>query len=491
MNNKTILENERENFRNLFRQTPEMVCILIGPEHRFEFVNEAHVRVLGFDATGMTVREAQPESVEVHGILDEVYRTGKTAELFEIPITVTNRLRYFNLTYAARRDEHQKINGIMILGMEITDQLLLRKKEKESQEQLNFALKSGNMGAWIVNLINEKVTMSEEAYRIFGFSREYDDAHAAIDTFIHPEDREHAREVFMKTITMNHPYADEYRILKDDGEVRWVSLKGRAQYIDEVPVMLSGVVMDVTEQKQNQEALENAVRIRDEFISIASHELRTPITSMQLQTQQLERLIEKDPEGVISAKKLKNSIELSHRKLNRMIHLIGDMLDVSKITSGKLQVTLLEVSLNDLIKEVLTRFNNELELMKISVELKETQKVNVLADSFRLDQVITNLISNAIKYGEGKPIKIEIFHQDNMGCFSIADQGPGISSEHHDKIFERFERVASDSNIGGLGLGLYISKEIIDAHLGSIELKSSEGSGARFLVKLPLFTKTP
>lgn len=123
---RSEIETERENFRNLFRQTPEMVCILSGPDHLFEFVNEAHIKVLGFDATGMTVREAQPESVEVHGILDEVYLTGKTAELVEIPVTVTDRLRYFNLTYAARHDSKGQVNGVMILGIEITDQVLAR-----------------------------------------------------------------------------------------------------------------------------------------------------------------------------------------------------------------------------------------------------------------------------------------------------------------------------------------------------------------------------
>lgn len=120
---RIAIENERENFRNLFQQTPEMVCILSGSDHLFEFVNEAHVRVLGFDATGKTVREAQPESVEVHGILDAVYETGRTAELREIPVTVGERLRYFNLTYAARRDADGRINGVMILGTEVSEQV--------------------------------------------------------------------------------------------------------------------------------------------------------------------------------------------------------------------------------------------------------------------------------------------------------------------------------------------------------------------------------
>lgn len=120
------IHNERENFRNLFKQTPEMVCILRGPDHVFEFVNEAHIHALGFDATGKSVREAQPESVEVHGILDKVYQTGETALLDEIPVTLGDRLRYFNLTYAARFDEAGAVSGVMILGVEVTDQVLSR-----------------------------------------------------------------------------------------------------------------------------------------------------------------------------------------------------------------------------------------------------------------------------------------------------------------------------------------------------------------------------
>ncbi len=120
---KNAVVNERENFRNLFYQSPEIVCILGGPEHRFEFVNKAHVKLLGFDATGMTVHEAQPESVEVHGILDRVYQTGKTAHLREIPVTLGRSLHYFNLTYAARRAQSGQIDGIMILGVEVTAQV--------------------------------------------------------------------------------------------------------------------------------------------------------------------------------------------------------------------------------------------------------------------------------------------------------------------------------------------------------------------------------
>ncbi|MDF3065166.1 MAG: Two-component hybrid sensor and regulator [Polyangiaceae bacterium] len=129
-----------QNFANLFRQTPEMVCILAGPEHRFEFVNEAHIRALGFDATGQAVREAQPESVEVHGILDEVYRTGVTAALREIAVTLTDRTRYFDLTYAARRSAAGDIDGIMIMGSEVTGQVLARRAQEHQRRWLESVL---------------------------------------------------------------------------------------------------------------------------------------------------------------------------------------------------------------------------------------------------------------------------------------------------------------------------------------------------------------
>ena len=167
------VENERENFRHLFRQTPEMVCILKGPEHVFEFVNEAHVKVLGFDATGMPVRVAQPESVEVHGILDEVYRTGNTALLKKIPVTVAGRLRYFNLTYSARRNEAGMIDGIMILGTEITDQVESSKKLEDLVAERTQELRESEsfLDSVIENIPNMVFVKDAKDLRFVRFNR--------------------------------------------------------------------------------------------------------------------------------------------------------------------------------------------------------------------------------------------------------------------------------------------------------------------------------
>jgi signal transduction histidine kinase/CheY-like chemotaxis protein len=157
------------NLRSLFSQTPEMLCILSGPDHLFEFVNEAHIKVLGFDATGKTVREAQPESVEIHGILDQVFQTGVTADLKEIAITVTDRVRYFNLTYAPRRDLSGQVNGVMILGTEISDQVEMKKYQQNQNRWLRMVLNYVPIPIFLIDpRVNRILFSNHSGKKLFG-----------------------------------------------------------------------------------------------------------------------------------------------------------------------------------------------------------------------------------------------------------------------------------------------------------------------------------
>lgn len=486
INQQRALENERDNFINLFRQTPEMVCILKGPEHVFEFVNEAHVKVLGFDATGMAVRKAQPESVEVHGILDNVYNTGITAELNEIPVTVTDRLRYFNLTYSARRNVNGEINGVMILGLEVTALIESRLAYKKSQEQLSFALKGSNMGVWSVNLETGKVDLSQEAATIFDAFEEFGSADLAIDAFIHPEDREHARQTLMDTLAQNKMYQDEYRVLKKDGTISWVSLRGKAIVENNIPKLLTGVVMDVTSRKNQEIELQKAISLRDDFISIASHELRTPITTLSLQNQMLMRVMEKSGTDQVDSSKVKKVVDTSQIQLKHLIRLVDDMLDVSKISTGKINLHLESVNLSKLLLENIERLSPLLFEKHIDVKINVDQEILVNADPLRMDQIMTNLLSNAIKYGENKPISVTLKKVDKMAELTISDQGIGIAEHKLPKIFDRFERAISAKNISGLGLGLFIVKELVEAQGGTIEVASQLGEGSQFVVRIPL-----
>jgi signal transduction histidine kinase/CheY-like chemotaxis protein/PAS domain-containing protein len=246
--NRRMIDDQ--NFANLFRQTPEMVCILAGPEHRFEFVNEAHVRALGFNATGRTVRDAQPESVEVHGILDEVYRTGRTAELRELPVTLTDRVRYFNLTYAARRDASGIVDGIMIMGSEVTEQVLGR-------QQLTLALESSKVGFYDWNIVHDSITFSPQMQADWGLGNEQrrrtlEDAFSSI----HPDDRERAQREVGKAVAERSPYHVEYRVVRPDGTTIWVDVRGRVDYTpDGRPARFFGTSVDISERVEHERGL--------------------------------------------------------------------------------------------------------------------------------------------------------------------------------------------------------------------------------------------
>jgi PAS domain S-box-containing protein len=253
-----------ENFANLFRQTPEMVCILAGPDHRFEFVNEAHVRALGFDATGQTVRHAQPESVEVHGILDEVYRTGVTAELREIAVTLTDRTRYFNLTYAARKNAAGVTDGIMIMGSEVTEQVLARRAKDEhisaqqraqeriqrSEDQLSLALESSKVGFYDWSVPEDSFTLSPQMRDDWGLGHEARKwTLGDLSAFIHPHDRERVHRQVEAAIAERQPYQAEYRILRPDGKAVWLEVRGKVHYsADGQPMRFFGTSRDISER---------------------------------------------------------------------------------------------------------------------------------------------------------------------------------------------------------------------------------------------------
>lgn len=229
-----------------------------------------------------------------------------------------------------------------------------------------------------------------------------------------------------------------------------------------------------------------AVAARDDFLSICSHELRTPLTSLKLQTQLTRRMADKDPQFTLSPEKLRHFLSTTNMQVDRLIRLVEDMLDISRIRAGKLSLQPEAVSLRGLVQEVTERFSPQLAVSGSTLSLHLDQDVTGHWDKFRLEQVLVNLLSNAVKYGAGKPIDIYLSQKDGTAILEVADQGIGIQAESQTRIFERFERAVSKQNISGLGLGLFIVRQILEAHGGNISVASELGKGARFIVRLPL-----
>jgi PAS domain S-box-containing protein len=227
-----------------------------------------------------------------------------------------------------------------------------------------------------------------------------------------------------------------------------------------------------------------AVRARDEFLSIASHELKTPLTTLQLQIQGLARKLKSSVEEP-ALQGLAARVATSERQVERLTALINNLLDISRITAGRLDLDLEPVDLAAVAREAAARFREDLARAGCVLELRAEGECVGQWDRLRLEQVVTNLLSNATKYGAGRPIEIEVDGGEATARFSIRDHGIGIPAEHQARIFERFERAVSDRHYGGLGLGLWIVRQIVDAFGGTIRVESRAGAGSTFTVLLP------
>jgi signal transduction histidine kinase len=248
---------------------------------------------------------------------------------------------------------------------------------------------------------------------------------------------------------------------------------------------MSEVRQSAIEQEVRAAALARVIQARDEFLSIASHELKTPLTSLKMQLQLTQKSI-RPAEGIApQPAKLAQVFDLSIRQVQRLGKLVEELLDVSRMHAGRMLYRLEEVELSGLVAETIERFADQLEAARCPVQVSAPDKLLMSCDRFRVEQVLTNLLTNAMKYGAGMPIRVSVSPIEGGARIEVTDEGMGIAPEKHARIFDRFERAISHHSISGLGLGLFIARQIVEAHGGSIGLRSEVGKGSTFTVQLP------
>nr|WP_314420162.1 hybrid sensor histidine kinase/response regulator [uncultured Pseudomonas sp.] len=235
-----------------------------------------------------------------------------------------------------------------------------------------------------------------------------------------------------------------------------------------------------------QVELEHAVRMRDDFMSIVSHEVRTPLNGLILETQLRKMHLARDNASAFTLDKMKAMVERDERQIQSLIRLIEDMLDVSRIRTGKLSIRPSEFDLSAAVGNLLESFAAQISAAGSSVNYSSEQPVVGQWDEFRIEQVVSNLLTNALRYGAKKPISVSVYTRSAWAVIEVSDQGIGISEENQQRIFHQFERIAGSHVVTGLGLGLYISEQIVAAHNGQISVHSALGEGATFRVCLPL-----
>jgi PAS domain S-box-containing protein len=248
-------------------------------------------------------------------------------------------------------------------------------------------------------------------------------------------------------------------------------------------------VRDVGERKRLEERArllrkaQEEVRERDEFLSVASHELRTPVAALQLQLQLLQRAAaQRTTEGLPRA--LETKLEALERQTRRIGALVGELLDVSRMRLGRLELSREPGDLAEIARETVAHVQAELERTGSRLILDLSPTLGSY-DRSRLEQVITNLLANAAKFGEAKPISLHVGPDGPRARLRVVDRGIGISAEDQARVFDRFERAVPSQHFGGLGLGLYIARQIVEAHDGEIRVESSPGVGTTFTVLLP------
>lgn len=458
-----------------------------GPD-LIQFYNDAYRPSLGIDgkhpnALGQRGEDCWPEIWPVIKPLIDGALTGRGATWSEdqlIPINRNGKLEnvYWTFSYSKVTDETGTAAGVLVICSETTEKVKSYNIVANAKEELEFAIDAAELGTWDLDPATNQFIGNNRLKSWFGLPEDEEiDLNEALSAIIE-EDRQRVIDAIQKAIAKDSDgnYNIIYSVKNKNSGIHFVvEAKGKAIFkADGSALRFSGIMQEVTETFRVQQR-------KDEFISIASHELKTPITSLNASMQILQKLIKNDPLSV----KVPVFIDKANNNLSKLINLLDDLLNVTKIQQGQLALNITRFDLVELIKDSCEyiNFNSEHDFI-----LMGDTAVMIFADYRRVYQVMVNLIGNAVKYSpQSNRVEITIFHDEENVTVAVRDFGIGINPEKLPHLFDRYYRVdAFGHQFSGLGLGLYITAEIIQRHNGKIGVDSNLGSGSNFWFSLPM-----
>lgn len=367
---------------------------------------------------------------------------------------------------------------------------LTRRKTEQALRSAEFRYRqivnTAQEGIWVLDADNGTIFVNRFMARMLGYT-EHEMIGRPLSAFLYEPAAAPGQGFIGQT---------ELRFRHRDGSGVWGLISSSPMNSDGGYGGALGMVTEVTDRKlaeQERERmvqqLREAVRARDEFLSVASHELRTPITTLKLHVQTALLMRDRGMENFSPT--LASRLDGINRQVNRLSELIDNLLDVSRMTNRKLQYEFAEMDLAETVREVAGRFAEDVRRANIALSVNVPVSVPGTWDKLRIEQVIGNLLSNALRHGNGMPVELSLSADADSATLVVRDHGPGIAPETRDKIFDRFEQGALSRKVGGLGLGLYIVRQIVDAHGGSVCIESESGRGSSFIVRLPLKSSRP
>lgn len=465
----------------LFFDAPVAMGLLSGPELSIISANPELLRLWG--KTGAILEKPLTEALpELKGqpfseILFQVYSTGKSAFGTGEKVVLNREEKledcYFNFIYKPIKDKKGRTHSIMIVAGEVTEQVNAIYAAQDISDRLSVALNAASLGSYDLEISTGKMECSDRCKLNFGRNIDEDFDYPDLMGAILPQYKDSVEKAISDAIATDGIYESEYQIQLPLGGQRWIHASGSPRYdAQNNPLRMIGVTLDITQRKAYEQR-------RDDFLSVAAHELKTPITVLKANLQLLERI-----KSQLDSQKAKQLIEGASMSMAKVNILVEDLLNVSKHSGGRLELQKNWFDIPQILETCCSHIRIE-----GSHELVVTGEKNlkIFADEHRIEQVLVNLVNNAVKYAPGsKQIQFIVEKTDHYAKISVKDFGPGISQQQIPKLFDRYWQAdKSSSSYTGLGLGLSICAEIIERHGGTIGVDSTLGEGSIFWFTLP------
>jgi signal transduction histidine kinase len=482
---------ENERLRGLFDQAPGIMAVFRGAEHTFELANAAYLRLAGErELIGKPIRSALPE-LEGQGffeLLDRAYGTGKAYLGRAVPVRLQRTQhcaleeRFVDFIYQPIRDANGKVNGIFLEGSDVTDAVRTSAALRSSEERLRVGLSAARMVVWDWDFATGSVKLSDNAAQVFGRNWHTIDAGWEM---MHPDDAPLLRRALTLAIEKCGEYDLTARMIRpDSGATIWVQMKG-AVHCDGAgrPRSIAGVALDVSARRHAEEEVHSANRRKDEFLAMLAHELRNPLAPISTAAQLLKFT-------GLDEKRIRQTSDIISRQVEHMTALVDDLLDVSRVTSGLVNLKMEICDVSRIVADAIEQVRPIIEARHQQLTLTVPDApAFVQGDRKRLVQIFANIIKNAAKYTpeNGMVAVLVASLRDQVAC-TVRDNGTGIAASLLPHIFNLFTQAerSPDRSQGGLGLGLALVKSLVESHRGTVSAHSDgPGTGSEFTVLLP------
>jgi PAS domain S-box-containing protein len=461
-----------ERFQKTFSLT-SAASKIINSDLKILKVNKAMTELLGYSAEEIEGTQILDYACKEykhywHELQEAMWKHGKPSfKLDACIVRKDGQIAWVHVTTVLFQE-----NGVDY-GFTVLDDFSYRKQFEETQKRLNMALDYSGMAVWELNTADGSIVHSDTFDKIFGYDQPLNNWNkdVLLNQFL-DEDKTRLNDV-LSSFQTNPEISFQGRIKKSDGVLKWVYLQGKAQTIGEnEPQKILGTIYDITREKL-------ADRHKDDFITIASHELKTPITVLKASLQLMKQV------KIAANERLGELIEQANKSMGKVSFLVEDLLNASKMNEGQLHLKKTKFNLNSAIAECCNQITAA---GHFSIETTGDAEIEMTADVERVQRVLINFVSNAMKYApHSKIITIHQEKMDNHVKVSVTDRGPGVQPEKIPHLFDRYFRVDNEgSQYSGLGLGLYISAEIIKKHGGEVGVESEVGKGSTFWFTIPI-----